>query len=76
MVKLRSKTGKSYTVGSDVSFIEICDLDGNIGALVNLNNGMITVSKVGDSTFENYCIKYKLRPTNYLQHTIEPFKKV
>lgn len=36
MIKLRTKDGKRLKVSQDVPFIEICDADGDIGALVHI----------------------------------------
>jgi hypothetical protein len=35
MIKLRTKENKIFKVKDDVGFIEICDNDGNLGALIH-----------------------------------------
>lgn len=77
MIRLRTKTNKTYKIGSDVSFIEICDIDGGLGALIFIddNTGAIQVTKPGDSIYENYLIKYGVTPSEYVKHTIKSFSK-
>jgi hypothetical protein len=75
MLRIRTKTNKTYKIGSDVSFIEICDTEGNLGALIFIEDGSgaIKIARPGDSLYENYLIKYKVTPSGYVKHSIKSF---
>ena len=70
MLKLRTVDNKKYKLSKDIAFIEICDVDGGLGALIEITNdgSLIQVHRPGDQTFENYILKYKSKLTNYYQH--------
>ena len=50
MLKLRTVDNKKYKLAKDIAFIEICDADGGLGALIEItNNGsLIQVHRPGD----------------------------
>lgn len=76
MIKLRTKTNKRFKVADDVSFIEICDQDGGLGAVLHiLPNNEINLSIPGESTYENYVNSYKVKRTTLIIHTPKQFSK-
>lgn len=67
MVKLRTKEGDRFKVEENISFIEICDLEGNLGCLVHIQNPEdISVLFPGDSSFERYTKVYKSKRSQLL----------
>lgn len=70
MLRLRTKDNKKYKVGDDVAFIEICDANGALGALIQITNDgtVTTLYYPGDQTFENYIIKYNTPTAKFYEH--------
>lgn len=69
MLKLRTKTNKRFKVAEDVSFIEICDKEGNLGALISINeDGSIEVNLPGERTYENYVQSFKVKRSTFIIH--------
>lgn len=70
MLKLRTKANKQYKIGKDVEFIEICDEDGALGALIHIKeNGFIQIARPGDNLFENYLIRYNVPVTTFIKQS-------
>lgn len=60
MIKLRTTAGKSYRLAPDVRFVEICDKNGGVAAVVFVrDDGSITLYRSGEEEFENYIKAYK-----------------
>jgi hypothetical protein len=71
MIKLRTKENKIFKVKEDVGFVEICDNDGNLGALIHIQDSQrLSLCIPGDPTFENYLIRYKVTPSKFYKHNI------
>lgn len=69
MLKLRTKNNKRYKVADDVVFIEICDGEGNLGAIIHvMDNGVINISLPGEPTFSNYVKLYGSKTTHFIDH--------
>lgn len=78
MIRLRTKTGKRLKVAEDVPFIEICDMDGNLGAVVlQFNEGTeIKIVTPGDDSFDNYVKTFKSKVTQYAEKINKRMKEV
>lgn len=77
MIRLRTKTGKRLKVSEDVPFIEICDEDGNLGAVVmQFPKGEIKVVTPGDDSFIRYVKTFKSKITNYAEVVNQKMKEV
>lgn len=78
MIKLRTKSGKRLKVAEDIPFIEICDADGNLGALViQFNNGSeVKVVTPGDDSFDNYVRSFGSKITKYAELINDEMKRV
>lgn len=68
MIKLRNAEGKCFSVAKlDMKFVEICDQDGDIAALVYMpDNTSVSVVQPGDVEFERYVRKFKLQKTSVI----------
>lgn len=68
MIKLRNAEGKCFSVAKlDMKFVEICDQEGNIAALVYMpDNTSVSLVQPGDIEFERYIRRYKLTKTNVI----------
>ena len=62
-VNLRLKNGKLFNV-KDVSFVEVCDDEGYLSALVYLSNtGIVHIHTPDDEQFKRYSSMYKRKAT-------------
>lgn len=69
MLKLRTKNNKRFKVSEDITFIEICDVEGNLGALIHLPTPHeIIIAKPGDTTFERYVRVYGSKLSKFIEH--------
>lgn len=77
LIKLRTKTGKRLKVSEDVSFIEICDMDGRLGALVHIfPSGEIKVCTPGDDSFDRYARFFGSNLTDYAEKIDDEMRRV
>lgn len=78
MIRLRTAEGKRLRISEDVPYIEICDADGNLGALViQFDNGAeVKIVTPGDSTFDNYVRAFKSKVTQYAERVNKEMRKV
>lgn len=61
MIRVRTTDGKLYSMKDSARFIEICDEDGNIGAVVITGDDSVRVLSVGDEAFRKYLDSFKLK---------------
>lgn len=77
MIKLRTKDGKRLKVSQDIPFIEICDLDGNLGAVVHVfDSGEIKIYTPGDDSFSRYVSIFKSKTTHYAVKADQYMKQI
>lgn len=74
MIRLRTKTNKRFKVTEDVNFIEICDNNGSLGAVIHITpEGRISVALPGDVTYENYANAFNSERATLIKH--DAYKK-
>ena len=64
MIRVRSFSGKSYTMNDKAGFIELCNDDGEVGLVVFMkDNGEVQILQEPNPMFRKYIKSYKLKPT-------------
>lgn len=59
MLKLRNEKGKVLELSKNVKFVEICDLDGNLAAVVYMSSaGRVKIIQQDDEDFARYVTAY------------------
>lgn len=67
MLKIRSTDGKAYKLNDKAKFIEICDNEGNIAAVVFIrSDGIIRICKLGEEEFNNYITAFRLHTSKLI----------
>lgn len=69
MIRVRTVEGKAYKMAETARFVEICDDEGGVAAIVFQNdNGAVRVVSADDNEFYRYLKSYKLKPTTVITH--------
>lgn len=69
MIRVRTVEGKAYKMAETARFVEICDDEGGVAAVVFQNdNGVVRVVSAEDKEFYRYLKSYKLKPTMIITH--------
>lgn len=69
MIRVRATDGKSYKLKDSARFVEICDEEGRVGAVVfRKDNGEVRVVSVEDKEFYRYIKSYGLKASTVIDH--------
>jgi hypothetical protein len=69
MIRVRTVDGKAYKMSPTARFVEICDEEGKVAAVVFQNdNGAVRVISVEDKEFHRYAKSYGLKPATVIDH--------
>ena len=71
MIRVRTVEGKAYKMAETARFVEICDNEGGVAAIVFQNaNGAVRVVSTEDKEFYRYVKSYGLKPSVVIDHVI------
>lgn len=71
MLRIRTIDGKAYRLQDNARFIEICDNNGNVAAIVFMrDDGSITICRVGEEEFENYVEAFKVSKSKLISNDV------
>lgn len=71
MLRIRTTEGKAYRLHDNARFVEICDNNGNVAAVVFLrDDGSITICRVGEEEFENYISAFKIAKSKLISDNV------
>lgn len=69
MIRVRTVEGKAYKMSDTARFVEICDADGQVAAVVfRTDNGGVRVISTEDKEFYRYIKSYGLKPSLVINH--------
>lgn len=72
MIRIRTVDGKAFKMSDAARFVEICDDNGGLAAVVFQNdNGAVRVVSVEDKEFYRYMKSYGLKPASIYTHEDE-----
>lgn len=72
MIRVRTTDGKAYKMNPAARFVEICDEEGKIAAVVfQKDNGEVRVVSTEDKEFYRYVKSYALTPTTVIDHVVK-----
>lgn len=70
MIRVRTAEGKAYKMADSARFVEICDSEGRVAAIVfQNNNGAVRVVSTEDKEFYRYIKSYGLKPSEVYEHS-------
>lgn len=71
MIRVRTTEGKAYKMSDSARFVEICDEEGKVAAVVfQKDNGEVRVVSAEDKEFYRYLKSYNLQPTTVIDHIV------
>jgi hypothetical protein len=69
VIRLRKADGTEVRLDRDVAMIEVLSAEGDLGALLALEDGGVTIYTDEDHEFQAYCRALRLRPAKNIKHS-------